>query len=236
MPRPRAPRQLGLPLPPTWGGKRAGAGRKRAPGVRPSVPHRPREAHRQAHPVLATLRARAGLPPFREQALGGAIREAIRAGSRSPAVGAAFRVVHFSIQRDHLHLVVEAQDGTVLARGMQGLAVRVARAVNRVLGARGSVFGDRFHSRELRTPRAVRTAVVYVLMNFKKHARSPLAVAHAVDELSSAPWFDGFREAVGPPPPDVQRPVVAARTWLASAGWRRRGLVSVAERPRSRAE
>jgi len=225
------PQQLALELLNTWGGKRAGAGRKRAPGVRPRVPHRPREAHRAAHPVHATLRARWGLPPFREQALFGAIRGAIREASRSPVLRGAFRVLHFSVQRDHLHLIVEASDGSALARGMQGLGVRVARAINRLLDTRGGVFADRFHARELRTPREVRNALVYVLMNFKKHER---ALLRALDAFSSAPWFDGFRDATGPPPsidPNVERPVAAARTWLASSGWRRRGLLSVAERP-----
>jgi putative transposase len=226
-------KQLALPLPNAWGGRRAGAGRKGAAGVRPSVPHRPREPHRNAHPVLVTMRARAGLPPFREQALGSAIREAIRAASASPSVRGGFRVVHFSIQRDHLHLVVEAHDASSLARGMQGLGVRVARAINGLLDIRGRVMGDRFHSRELRSPREVRSALVYVLMNFKKHARGPAAsMTHGVDAFSSAPWFDGFRRAVGPPPPHIERPVARPHTWLASNGWRRCGLVGPHERPR----
>jgi len=229
MPRPSKPKQLDLTFPNTWGGKRAGAGRKRRQGARSSVPHRPRATHLAAHPVHVTLRAREGLPPFREQALFAAIREAIRQASRSRAVGGAFRVVHFSVQRDHLHLIVEAHDRSVLSRGMQGLAVRVARAVNRVLRARGQVIGERFHAHELRTPREVRNALVYVLMNIRKHAR-PRVPALAIDSFSSAPWFDGFREAIGPPPGE-KRPVVAPRTWLASSGWRRRGLISVSETP-----
>jgi len=230
MPLPRGKsRQLELEFPKTWGGKRTGAGRKPRKGARTSVPHRPRAAHRAAHPVHVTMRARDGLPPFREEALFGAIRDAIRHASHSRAVGGAFRVVHFSVQRDHLHLIVEAHDRSFLSRGMQGLAVRVARAVNRVLRARGRVIGERFHAHELRTPREVRNALVYVLMNVRKHARQR-APALAIDGFSSAPWFDGFREAVGPPPAG-ERPVVRPRTWLASTGWRRRGLIGLGEAP-----
>jgi len=224
------PRQLGLAFPNTWGGRRRGAGRKPRVGARPGVPHRPRATHRSAHPVHVTMRARDGLPPFREQALFGAIRGAIREASRSPAVRGAFRVLHFSVQRDHLHLIVEAHNRAVLSRGMQSLGVRVARAVNRVLRASGQVIGERFHARELRTPSQVRNALVYVLMNFRKHARQRVP-GRAVDGFSSAPWFDGFREAIGPPP-DGARPVVAPKTWLASTGWRRRGLIGVGEAPR----
>jgi putative transposase len=226
-------RQLELPLPNTWGGRRAGAGRKRAPGVRPTVPHRARAPHHASHPVHVTMRARAGLPRLREQALFRPLRDALRAASRSPAVGAAVRVVHFSVQRDHVHLIVEAHDGSILARGMQGLGVRTARAINRVIGIRGRVWAHRFHARDLRTPREVRNALVYVLMNFKKHLPAARARGRArlVDAMSSALWFDGFKDATGPPPADVPPPIVAPRTWLASTGWRRRGLLHASELP-----
>ncbi|HEY1955876.1 MAG TPA: transposase [Polyangiaceae bacterium] len=167
------------------------------------------------------MRARGGLPPFREEALGRAIRGAVAAASAD-----AFRVIQFSIQRDHLHLIVEAHDAAALSSGMQGLAVRVARAVNRALVVRGRVFRERYHARELETPRAVRNAIVYVLMNARKHGSR---LASGVDAFSSAPWFDGFvrRQA----PSDDASPVRAPRTWLAGVGWRRRGLVRSDERP-----
>ena len=179
--------------------------------------------HRPRFPLHVTLRARGGLPALREEALGGAVRAAIAAGSRE-----AFRVVHFSIQTNHLHLVVEAHDAVALSRGMQGLAVRVARAVNRMLDVRGRVFRERYHARELTTPRAVRSAIVYVLMNARKHGAR---LASGVDAFSSAPWFDGFRGPVAPPA--GERPVRSPRTWLAGVGWRRRGLVRFDERPAS---
>jgi len=224
----RPPKQLDLPLPRTWGGRRAGAGRKAGPGRR-AVAHRTRPAHRTAHPVHVTLRARAGLPPLRDRALFPEMRAAVRSASRSPAVGSGFRVVHFSVQDDHVHLIVEAHDADHLGRGVQGLAIRLARAINRVLSAAGKVWGDRYHARDLRTPREVRTAIVYVLMNAKKHLRRP--AKDWVDELSSAPWFDGFRLGAVVPSPFDESPVVAPRTWLGATGWRRCGLVRIDEAP-----
>jgi putative transposase len=212
----------------TWGGKRANAGRKRLTPGRPCVPHRARPRHRAAHPVHVTLRARAGLPPFRDGGIFGEMRGAIRGANRSPAVGEAFRVVEFSVQRDHVHFIVEAHDADALSRGVRGLAIRLARAVNRALGASGPVWGDRYEARELATPRAVRNAIVYVLMNAKKHG---MRTSRGIDAFSSAPWFAGF--AVRAPPRDEARPVFAARTWLGSVGWRRRGLVRFAEGPRA---
>ena len=210
----------------THGGKRRGAGRKRS--GRSSVPHRVRLRHRGAHPVHVTLRARAGLPPLRDLGIFRELRESVRESRFSPAVGDAFRVVEFSLQNDHAHFIVEARDHDALSRGLRGLAIRLARAVNRALGVRGPVWGDRYHARDLKTPRAVRNAIVYVLMNARKHG---LRLASGVDALSSAPWFSGFSfEADASLAPS---PVLPARTWLATVGWRRRGLVGRDERPRA---
>ena len=173
------------------------------------------------------MRARRGLPPLREPVLFRAVRARIAAANRASDARDAFRVVHFSVQDDHLHLLVEADDATALARGMQGFAIRCARAINGTLAVRGPVWGDRFHSRELATPRAVRNAIVYVLMNAKKHGAIG---ARSLDALSSAPWFDGFARPI--PNARDAPPVRAPRTWLAGVGWRRRGLVRLEERPR----
>ena len=152
------PRQLEL-RPRTWGGRRAGAGR-RPSGRKVGVPHRPRPPHERWHPVHVTLRARHGLPSLRSDALFATVRRGLSQASRG-----GLRLVEFSVQRDHVHLLVEAVDVRVLSRGIQGLAIRIARAVNRVLRRRGRVWIDRFHARALRTPREVRNALVYVLQN-----------------------------------------------------------------------
>ena len=210
-----------------WGGARANAGRKPRHGGKPGVPHRARPDHRARHPVHVTLRARRGLPSFREQALFLAMRTAIGASLQSKRLDGAFRVVHFSVQSNHVHLVVEASDKRAMARGMLGLNVRLARAVNRVLEIQGPVWGDRYHGHILETPSEVRNALVYVLMNAKKHG----LMQTGIDAFSSGAWFDGF--ATVTPLTDGQ-PVARARTWLASAGWRRGGLIRMDERPRSR--
>jgi hypothetical protein len=131
------------------------------------------------------------------------------------------------VRADHLHLLVEADVVRALSRGLQGLAIRVAKAVNRMLGRQGAVWGDRCHARALRTPREVRHALVYVLQNWRKHVRK----ARGVDWYSSAVWFDGWRTAAARPAGSA--PVAAARTWLARIGWRRHGCVDVREAPRA---
>ncbi len=125
--------------------------------------------------------------------------------------------------------MVEADEPTGFERGIRGLAVRVAKAVNRVIGRHGAVWSDRYHARLLRTPREVRNALIYVLNDWREH----LARARGLDPRSSARWFDGWRTSVASPVGST--PVAVARTWLARIGWRRHGLIDVDEAPRPRA-
>jgi REP element-mobilizing transposase RayT len=171
--------------------------------------------------VHVTLRTGPALRCLRAARVFPSVRRALAASSH-----ADFRLLQFSVQDDHLHLLVEADDRRALGSGLQGLAIRVARAVNRALGRRGAVFGDRYHARALTTPRAMRHVLVYILMNRFKHCEGE----RGLDPCSSAMYFDGWRQPVGTVPPPA--PVVRARTWLAAVGWRRHGLVAIDERPR----
>jgi REP-associated tyrosine transposase len=208
-----------LPVPTTWGGARAGAGRPPAPG-RPRMGHDRREKHEPRHPVLLTLRAAPGVPSLRSIALFSAVRDSI-----ARTADAAFRVLHFSVQQDHVHGIVEADSQAALVAGIRGLVIRIALAVKRVARVR-KVWGDRCHTRALTTPREVRHAIVYVLLNFRKHLRARAGI----DPRSSGPWFEGWAR---PAPPSAEPcPTAPARTWLASVGWRRAGgLIRPHEEP-----
>ncbi len=137
------------------------------------------------------------------------------------------------MQDNHVHLLVEAKDKRELTRGMRGLAVRAAHRINGALRRRGQVFSERYHARELTRPRAVRNALVYILHNHRKHGVS-LAW---LDRCSSAYAFDGWRRDIlhdvarAGRRADAQHAVVPARTWLASVGWRRSGLLGLDESP-----
>jgi hypothetical protein len=143
-----------------------------------------------------------------------------------------FRVVHYSIQRDHLHALVEADDPAGLGRGMKALGSRLAWTVRRVFRRTGRVLSDRYHLHVLRAPREVRNALAYVLLNARKHAAAlgrRVRPSWRVDPASSSRWFEGWRERIMPPP---DPPAVAeARTWLHRTGWRRHGRLSLDEMP-----
>ena len=216
----RAPVQLEL-RPRTWGGRRPGAGRKPS-GRKVGVSHRTRPPHESRHPVHATLRAQRGIPSLRGERLFRQLERRLATGSRG-----GFRILQFSVQRDHVHLIVEADDRSALARGLQGLAIRLAKAVNPLLGRRGRVWGDRYHARALKTPREVRNGLVYVLQNWRKH----MPQIGGLDPCSSAAWFGGWSKTLGVLMGSP--PVAAPRTWLAAAGWRRLGLIDPDEAPAS---
>jgi REP element-mobilizing transposase RayT len=176
------------------------------------------------------MRAVEGLPTLRERALFGVICDAIAAANTEAKLRDSFRVLQFSVQTNHLHLFVEADDGDTLSRGIQGLAIRLARRINGALRSakgrrRGSVWNGRYHARELKTPREVRNGLVYVLHHLKKHRPDE----RGLDVCSSAAAFTGWRDFTPAAPLDwLPRP----RTWLARTGQRaRRGLLFVNERP-----
>jgi len=187
------------------------------------VPHRRRPEHTPAHPVHVTLRAVDALRCLRSDRVFPAVRRALTASSRT-----RFRVLQFTVQTDHVHLIVEADDRKAFSGGVRGLTIRLARAINRALRRRGRVWGDRFHARALSTPRAVRHALVYVLMNIKKHS----GVGPELDPCSSAAWFSGWGRRPDATPTGSP-PVAVARTWLARVGWLRHGRIDPAERPKS---
>ncbi|AKU92366.1 hypothetical protein AKJ08_2753 [Vulgatibacter incomptus] len=135
---------------------------------------------------------------------------ALAAGSNRQGM----RLTHFSVQGNHLHMIVEAEDERALSRGVQGLSVRLARGLNRLMERKGKVFADRFHAHVLRTIREVRNAVMYVLGNARIHARrqgrdGPVGP----DRYTAGPGLDES---------GTSSPVVhAPRTWLLRVGWRR---------------
>jgi len=232
--------QLGLFLTKGRGGRRKGAGRKRV-AARPSVPHRVRPVHRPVEPVHITLRA--GFSQLRSQYVFPTVRACIARTQRRR--NGTFRIVHFSVQHNHVRLIVEANDRDALLTGIKGLSVSIARSVNRLLFRKGRLFEDRWFGRALRTPRAVRHAIVYVLANARKH-RNRETHSLQIDPLSSAPYFDGFAELSGTPwvelygrpirrlsQPPSEPPVVRPRSWLLARGWRRWGLISLREGPAS---
>jgi REP element-mobilizing transposase RayT len=233
----RLTRQLSLDLTlRKRGGPRPGSGRPRVSDKdRGFIAHAPRPSHRKGDPVHITLRVKKGVPSLRRQSLERIVKLALlKQRKHLDETGAKhFQVVHFTIQADHLHLIVEAPDKRGLARGVAGLEIRIARRINRLLHRKGSFWKERYRRRDLRTPTETRNALRYVLLNTQKHYRV-IGDRNFADPYSSAASFDGFTR----PPVTFDDTMpwawVRPRTWLLGIGWRQReGLLDPAEAPAS---
>jgi REP element-mobilizing transposase RayT len=225
------------------------AGRKPKHG-RPGSPHRKRPELKGRFPVHVVLRVDRAVGCMRKRHMYKALNLAslaVARGERAYAKVGWFRIVHISIQRNHVHLIVEAADKRALSRGMQSFQISAAKHINREYSVhaglakrrRGPVFPDRFHQEIITSPRQARNALSYVLNNWRKHRedRTKDTQHWNVDPFSTGVLFGGWRERADDPlmwrwrdtydPLFVYRP----RTWLLCKGWLRHGLISYAEVP-----
>jgi REP element-mobilizing transposase RayT len=188
-----------------------------------------------------TLRAVSGVGSLRKRD----VFQAIGYATVAVAKHEQFRIIHLSIQSNHVHLLVEASSKSWLKKGMQSFQISAAKLINRAWRLRtgtrrkGQVFADRYNARALTSPRAVRNALCYVLNNWRHHDENQRIVARdwKVDPYSSAIAFPDWKEREASPilyrPPANYRALVTwwPRTWLLREGWKRHGLISVYEVP-----
>ena len=224
------------------GGKRRGAGRK-PKGPRAGTRHSKRPEIRPYHPMHIVLRVVPAVGSLRRRKMYQVMRDA----TVLAAVRERIRIVHISLQQTHVHLIVEAADRQMLARGMQGLQISAARRINTLLGdrcgrrRRGPVFADRYHLEVITSPRQARNTIAYVNCNWRKHGedRHGLAATWLVDPFSSGISFPDWQELDDKPtmwplregydPLVVRRP----RSWLLQEGWKRHGPISARHVPAS---
>ncbi|MDB5216562.1 MAG: hypothetical protein JWO86_4489 [Myxococcaceae bacterium] len=188
--------------------------------------------HKKRHPTHVTLRARKGLPSFRSQRVHDMLRGILERQLHQRRYRHEFQVVHYSIQSNHLHVIVECEDTRAMRSGVSGLVIAFAKRLNKLLQRlTGKVWSDRYHSRELTTPSEVRRALVYVLQNVRKHGFD--LPGAWLDPLSTAHRFDGWLAPTGAADNPKYFPPRAPRTWLLGEGWSTRGggRLSPTERP-----
>ena len=221
------------------GGPRLGAGRPAGNGS--EVPHLKRPVFKEEEPAFVTMRIRKGISSLRVKKIIKAVRRTLREVLKRED----FRVALYSIQSNHLHLIVEAEGSEAMANGMNAVASRIARVVNRVFHRSGKVLDGRYHVSALTKPRQVRNAIAYVLCNIRKHYRQRNGHAPPVriDPASSGRWFNGWNPDVPTSgqndyPQEFQGPdlreVSPAQTWLLNKGWKQWGLIDPAEVPGGR--
>jgi REP element-mobilizing transposase RayT len=209
------------------GGARPNAGRKRSKELRFDPSHTTRPALSIEHPVHVMLRTLPSVPRLRQRDG----YEAIRMALLRFVDGAEFRVVHISIQRNHLHLIVEAAHKEALRGGMQSFAIRAARALNAGFERSGKVFAFRYKAKQIRTADYARNVISYVLNNWRRHREDRHRVSMPFDEFSSASAFTGWSARTRYRSPDQGLPVSVPRTRLLVFDWEWYGLIDPFEIP-----
>lgn len=170
--------------------------------------------------------------------------KAVRNASLAAARSERFRIVHISLQRSHVHMLVEAEHKRALAQGMQGFQISAVKHINAALGdgtgpRRGKVFSDRYHLTVITSPTQARHAISYVLGNWRHHGedRGELSKTWLVDPFSSAIQFPGWLERQDDPWMWPMRqgydPLIVFRpqSWLLAEGWKKAGTISYREVP-----
>ncbi|MBI2895918.1 MAG: transposase [Deltaproteobacteria bacterium] len=185
----------------SWGGKRPGAGRKPR-GKLGGVPHRCRDELGRCLPVHVTLTMADWVYNLRSRRSFRVIEKALRLGADRFGV----LIVELSVQGEHIHLMAEADDTVALGRAIKGLSVRIAKGLNRMMGRRGRVVRDRYHSRVLRTPRETRNVIRYIRENHRRH------MAQVGKELPAG-WVDPYSSCC----PDLAVLLPSPRGWLVRA-------------------
>jgi REP element-mobilizing transposase RayT len=211
------------------GGVRKGAGRKKS--VRRGGPHRRRPEISARHAVHVVLRINGG-----SELRQGKAYNALRVVLRALLDATDYRIVHISIQNNHLHLLVEAANKRALQSCMQRFTIRAARALQAAMGWHGKVFPWRYHATQIKTARQARNTLAYVLNNWRRHREdiaSATTRAAAVDPYSSGILFDGWigSPLLEPWPGYLPPPVSAPRSTLLRSEWKRCGLIDLFERP-----
>jgi len=197
------------------------------------MPHRARPEHKERFPVHITLRVVRGIRNLRSKVPYRLIKHAMAQAKEREG----FRLVHFTVQKDHLHFIVEAVDERVLSNAIRGLEIRIAHKISRLQRRKGRLFVDRYHRRDLTTPNDVRNTLNYVLLNSRHHAyeRDVALPKNWIDPYSSCDRFGGWTRPVtrlDPIDDVIGSPVTAARTWLLNEGWKNKhGLLHLDHTP-----
>ncbi len=210
----------------TWGGYRPGSGR-RPKGEVSGVSHHTRTAISSRYPVQVMLSTKPELGSLRKKRIHAVIRACLVEGCDT----GTFRICHYSVQKTGLRFIVEARDRQALSRGMQGVNVRVAKALNRMWSRNGSVFTDRYATLVLKTGQQTRASLCLVLNGAKAEKSEAKKLSGKIDPYSSAAYLDGWKDGNAAAPEDGPHPVAKPRTTLLRQTWRKYGLLGVDEAP-----
>ena len=207
-------------------------------GDRPGVSHAARPEVSAKTPLHVTLTTVPEVGRLRTPTIRKTVQRALNCSVGWSRQRGRMRICHLSIQGNHIHLLVEAENKQALSRGMQGFKISCAKQINALLRdrdgrpRRGRVFADRYHVRALTSPLEVHRALRYVFNNFRHHGAAE--ARQRLDPYASGHLFRGWRDHDSPTLPlggASHLLVWLPQTWLLSAGWQRHGPLDPWEAP-----
>ena len=154
------------------GGRRPGAGRKRIHSK--GVSHLKRETVTKRTPQHVNFKFQCSI---RNKDCLKLLKRSIQNAQKM-----GLKIIHFSLQSNHVHLITEAENNEVLTRGMRALTITFSKGLNR-----GRVQLERYHLHVLKTLREVKHAIVYVLFNEQKHTKKK---ASKIDGYTSVLYLE----------------------------------------------
>lgn len=143
--------------------KRAGRPAKNDPGIR----HSSRMKFSKLTSFHLTIKVRENKADIQSKKLLKALHHAIaRARLKN------LKVIHYTLEYNHVHLLVETNDHRILHAGMQALGISFSKAINKVKSLKGHVYKHRYHQRKIGSARELKNVLLYIFNNGKKHKRT----------------------------------------------------------------
>ena len=129
------------------------------------IRHRKREEIKRARPLHLTIKLNRA--QMQNKMILKHLKHSIKRGRLK-----GLRIIHFSLQNDHVHLYAESESNLILTQGMKALGVSFAKRINKHFKTKGQVYKTRFHLRVLRSASEAKNVINYILKNGVKHNRT----------------------------------------------------------------
>lgn len=102
------------------------------------------------------------------------------------------RVIHYTLEFDHVHLLVEVDSNQQLAKGMQSFGISFSKGINKIKAQVGKVFKTRYHFRKLKSPNEIKNVIFYILGNSLKHKKDFSILSPYNTAITASALFPGF--------------------------------------------
>jgi REP element-mobilizing transposase RayT len=104
------------------------------------------------------------------------------------------KIVHYTLEYNHIHLLVEAEIKQLVHQGMQAFGISLAKKINTIKRLKGTVYKHRYHLRKINSPRDLKNVLHYIFNNGIHHKRT----SNVLDSYNSLPALKNLNHLYGP--------------------------------------